>query len=257
MSPARRTKRGGSAESPDAELPRGFEGRAVLQQLLDRSGTLADVEDVVGAFQQAVKDEVPASIVIQALWEDEPRFENPEQARALFGNLLGLYDLVAQGELPDLSVDARPKKVKREKASPPGHFDADGPTQDFVEAAWRYLDDHPREYERAQHAFENRQDALITWLDAAGLGDDGFALARNTLFEIFAMLEQGGMRVASIAEEDIPTKPSTPLPDALAEWIDEAVFEAEQHETAPLSPSESKQARGLITRAAFALWATP
>jgi hypothetical protein len=79
------------------ELPRRFEGASVLQALLLKSGTLADVEDVAGAFLEAVKNNAPAQLVINALWEDEPTFESPDDARKLFSNPLGLYELIAGG----------------------------------------------------------------------------------------------------------------------------------------------------------------
>ena len=76
--------------SRNEDIDRSFEGQEVLQKLLAQSGSIADVDDVVGAFKKAVLENVPAPVVIQALWEDEPRFNSPDEAAALFGNLLGL-----------------------------------------------------------------------------------------------------------------------------------------------------------------------
>ena len=170
--------------SRDEDIERTFEGQAVLQQLLTASGSIVDVEDVASAFAEASAQGVPAPVVIQALWEDEPRFNSPAEAARLFGNLLGLYELVANGLKVDLTQSV--ERVKRVKAQKPEPFGETGPTDDFVEAAWRYFDDFPKERERHAHAFENRQDALISWLDASGLSDSAFGLTRFLLGEVFA-----------------------------------------------------------------------
>lgn len=236
------------------DIERSFEGQQVLQRLLTASGSLADVEDVAGAFRQAVKDQVPAPVVIQALWEDEPRFSSPDEAAQLFGNLLGLYELIASGQKLDL--EAAGAKVKREKATKPEPFAEAGPTDDFVEAAWRWFEDYPKERQRFEHAFENRQDALISWLDDAGLEDAGFGLARHLVGEVFAMLELGGKKVGSVDETMVPKKASLEaLPKALVEWIDESLFEATSDEAAPLPEKEAEQVRAVVARAAMALWA--
>lgn len=232
----------------------GFEGQEVLQKLLTASGSLADVDDVAGAFEKAVKDGVPAPVVIQALWEDEPRFSSPDEAAQLFGNLLGLYELVASGKKLDLKAPG--VKVKREKAQRPEGFGEGGPSDDFIEAAWRWFDDYPKERQRFEHAFENRQDALISWLDDSGLDDAGFALARHLVGEVFAMLELGGKKVASVDETMVPKKASLEaLPKALVEWIDESLFEATSDEAQPLPEKQAEQVRAVVARAAVALWA--
>ena len=78
-------------------LDRKFEGAARLQSLLEKAGVLADVDDITEAFKAAQKDDVPPATVIEALFEDEPRFGSPKEARALYSNLFGLWDLVASG----------------------------------------------------------------------------------------------------------------------------------------------------------------
>lgn len=235
------------------DIERSFEGRVVLEKLLAASGTVADAEDVAGAFEKAVKDGVPAPVVIQALWEDEPRFESPDDAARLFGNLLGLYELIAEGKKVDLSAPAA--RVKREKATRPEPFGEEGPTDAFVEAAWRWFDDAPKERQRFEHAFENRQDALISWLDDAGLDDAGFALARHLVGEVFAMLELGGVKVESLDESMLPKKGSLEaLPKALSEWIDESLFEASSDEDEPMPEAQVKKVREVVARAVQAMW---
>jgi hypothetical protein len=235
------------------DIERSFEGRVVLEKLLAASGTIADAEDVAGAFEKAVKEGVPAPVVIQALWEDEPRFESPDDAARLFGNLLGLYELIAEGQKVDLSAPGA--KVKREKATRPEPFGEEGPTDAFVESAWRWFDDFPKERQRFEHAFENRQDALISWLDDAGLDDAGFALARHLVGEVFAMLELGGVKVDSLDESLLPKQGSLDaLPKALSEWIDESLFEASSDEQEPMPEAQVNKVREVVARAAQAMW---
>lgn len=235
------------------DIDRSFEGQEVLQKLLTDSGSIVDVEDVAGAFTKAVKDGVPAPVVIQALWDDEPRFNSPDEAARLFGNLLGLYELIAAGGKIDLK--SKMAKVKREKAQRPEPFGKAEPDDTFIEAAWRYFDDFPKERQRFEHAFENRQDALVSWLDGSGLEDAGFALARHLTGEVFAMLELGGREVATIHEEMIPATASLEgLPKALGEWIEESLFEAGSDDAQPLHEKEVALVRDVVARAAVAMW---
>lgn len=239
--------------SDDDEMDRSFEGQEVLQKLLTQSGSLADVDDVAEAFKKAVKQNVPAPVVIQALWEDEPRFDSPDQAAQLFGNLLGLYELVASGATLDLRVKS--VKVKREKAQKPEEFGTQEPDDGFIDQAWRYFDDFPKERQRFEHAFENRQDSLVSWLDGSGLEDAGFALARHLVGEVFAMLELGGREVKTIYESELPAAASLEaLPKALAEWIEESLFEATSDEAHPLSETEAGLVRDVVARAAVTMW---
>lgn len=240
------------SEEPESAF-RSFEGQEVLQKLLTQSGSLADVDDVAEAFKKAVKQNVPAPVVIQALWEDEPRFNSPDEAAQLFSNLLGLYELIASGGKLDLTV--KTAKVKREKAQKPEPFGPEEPTDDFIEAAWRYFDDFPKERQRFEHAFENRQDPLVSWLDGSGLSDAGFALARHLVGEVFAMLELGGREVDTIHEEALPKKASLEaLPKALTEWIEESLFEATSDEAHPLPEKEAEHVLDVVARAAVAMW---
>jgi len=238
----------------DDELERRFEGREALQALLAESGSLADVEDVANAFALAAKDGVPPSVVIPALWEEEPQVTSAGQARRLFSNLLGLYDLVASGATVDLSVKAKP--AKREKTPAPQPFGDGEPDEAFVETAWRHLDDFPRTREKLEHTFDNRQDALVSWLDAEGLSDEAFTLGRHLLIEVFAMLALGGADVPAVDVAKLPKKAAADaVPAALASWLEEGVFEAESDEARPLKAAEAKQLRALLSRAVAAMWA--
>ena len=241
--------------SRNDDVDRSFEGQEVLQKLLTQSGSLADVDDVAEAFKKAVKEHVPAPVVIQALWEDEPRFSSPDEAAQLFGNLLGLYELIESGGKLDLQTKS--VKVKREKAARPEPFGDAEPDDHFIEAAWRYFDDFPKERQRHEHAFENRQDALVSWLDDSGLDDAAFALARHLIGEVFAMLELGGREVETIDERKLPKTASLDaLPKALSEWIEESLFEATSDESHPLPETQAEQVRDLVARVAVMMWSS-
>ena len=56
-----------------------------------------------------------------------------------------------------------------------------------------------------------------------------------------------------VSEVDLPQE--TALPDALARWLEEGVFEAEQHEDTPLPHEKAEQVKSLVLRAAGGLWA--
>src|SRR3954471_21292293 len=113
-------------------LVRRFEGAARLNALLAEAGSVSDTEDVAEAFRQALKHHVPPQVVIEALFEDEPRFPSPSDAAALYGNLLGLYDLLEAGGNPDWAA-GMPVQRPREKPQavpPPGLFPKAGPSEE-------------------------------------------------------------------------------------------------------------------------------
>lgn len=257
--PTRPPKKGG-AKAPRArraahgdELVRRFDGAKELDGLLARSGALGDVEDVVQAFKDAVAKDVPPQPVIMALWEDEPRFDSPADAEALFANLLGLYELVASGQSFDLGAGTAVVRTRKARAPAPPPL-TEAPDTDWLELAWRYLDDAPRERERLGHAFDNRQDALVSLIDASGLSDGGFAFVRELCFEVFAMLELGGRHVGVVDEAHVPDGPPPALPEALRQWVDDGLVEAEAADEEPLPEAEHPDVRDLALRLVGALW---
>ncbi len=260
LKPARPPKKKAHSE-PEAgveTLHRLFEGRAALDRLLGEAGALADTEDVAEAFKAALTDQAPVQVVLEALFEDEPRFASPAKARALYGNLFGLWDLLESGVKVDLAAPATlVPRHKKPPVAPPGRFSAEGPSEAWVEDAWRYLDDLPaKEQQKYAHAFDNRHDALVTWLDESGLSDVPFALARHVLFELFAMLELGAGPVAPVEVTALHARndAGSAVPPALGAWVEEAVFLAEQDEEAPLGAEDAEQVRRLIRTGLFALW---
>jgi hypothetical protein len=230
-----------------------FEGSETLDGLLEIAGSALDTQDVLARLVAGHQAGAAAAEVIPTLFEVEPRFPNPEIARRLYQNLLGLWDLVSSGRKIELEPTARsrPKRV-RPVAPPP--FDADqGPDTAFVEAAWRYLEDlpegDPRALQRLTHAFENREDALVQWLEEAGLDDDAYATVRYLLFELFAMLEigwpSGVGAVTRQALEAAPEQVSGDVPPALRAYADEALFESEL---------DDARVPSLVYRGLNALW---
>jgi hypothetical protein len=238
----------------DDSLERIFEGRQVLDSLLSQCGSLADTEDVYGAFVKAAQSQSGAAVVIDALWEDEPRFSSPEQARRLFSNLLGLFALVESGQKVRLDV---PKSgpIRAPKASKPKPFGQEGPSDDDIAAALRYFSDWPKEFVRFSDAFDNKQDALLTCLDEAALADDVFAIIVLTLKELFAVFELSGLQVGSVSAEAIRARQPGDFPPACARWIDESLVEAQAAETGALSAEDAAVAKKYIDAAVAAAWA--
>lgn len=235
------------------QLDRKFEGAPKLQTLLDKAGVLADVEDITEAFKVAQKDGVPPATVIEALFEDEPRFGSPKEARALYSNLFGLWDLVAAGGTP---VKPPPRPTKPVPPTPPPFFGKEGPDDLWVERAWRYLElAPPKTLQKLQHAYDHRCDHLVTWLDEQGPSELAFALAQHLLFELFAMLELGSPKGIGIVEPPVnQDEVGGGVPSALAAYAEEAVFEAEQDDEEPLPEEEAKRLHPLMGRALAALW---
>jgi hypothetical protein len=241
------------------DFTRQFEGAPTLDGLLELAGSPCDTTEVLARMREAHAGGEPHSAVIPTLFESEPRFPSPEVARRLYQNLLGLWDLVVEGKAVRLEEGPRPPREKKAKPVPPPPFAPGEPGPEFVEAAWRYLEDDEKARARLSDAFENRQDALVGALDAAGLTDEGYAVARHLLFELHAMLELGWPAgVASVDPAEVEGKKgmpeAPPVPGALQAYVDEALFEAEQDEELPLAPEELARVRALVGRGMAALW---
>lgn len=234
-----------------------FEGAQTLDGLLELAGSPCDTTEVIVRMRNAQAERQPHSAVIPTLFPDEPRFASPEVAQRLFQNLLGLWDLVAEGKPIRDEEGPRPPRPKKVKPVRPPPFAPGEPGSEFVEAAWRYLEDDEKERTRRQHSFDNRQDALLGALDEAGLTDEGYAAARHLLFELHAMLELGwppGLASVEPAELQGEDTKAPPVPESLAAYAEEALFEAEQDEEHPLSAEELARVRTLVRRGLAALW---
>lgn len=239
-----------------ADFQREFEGVQTLDGLLDLSGSSMNTAQVFEVMRAAHAEGRSHSDVIPSLFEDEPRFPSPDIARRLYQNLLGLWDLMEEGRPVRLDEGPRPPRPKKVKPVPPTPFHPEAPSGEFVEAAWRYLEDDEKARTRLGHSFENRQDALLGALDAAGLTDEGYGVARHLLFELYAMLELGwppGITSVDPAALEADTE-APPVPPALRTYADEALFEAEQDEEQPLPSQELEAVRRLVHRGLAALW---
>ncbi|HYH99492.1 hypothetical protein [Hyalangium sp.] len=239
------------------EFVHHFEGAQTLDGLLQLAGSSCDTYEVLTRMRSAQAEGQPHDAVIPTLFQGEPHFSSPEVAQRLFQNLLGLWDLLEEGKPLQLDEGPRPPRPKKVKPVPPPAFAPGEPGSEFVEAAWRYLEDEEKERTRRLHSFENRQDALLGALDVAGLTDEGYAVARHLLFELHAMMELGwppglvSVDPAVLERED--TK-APPVPKALTAYAEEALFEAEQDEEHPLSAEELARVRTLVRRGLAGLW---
>src|ERR671937_1655965 len=92
---ARRPKRGESREPPS--IPHVYEGPEVLSALLERAGSPLGAKEVTERFRAAHAAGAERSDAIPALFDAEPRFPSPDEARRLYGNLFALWDRVAAG----------------------------------------------------------------------------------------------------------------------------------------------------------------
>ncbi|MBX7113910.1 MAG: hypothetical protein K1X64_06195 [Myxococcaceae bacterium] len=251
-----RVKRGQAGEG----FERRFESIEKLDTLLALAGSTYSTFEVSEGFRQAISDGAAPTDIIPELFESEPRFKSADDARALYGNLLGLWDMLAEGKaLAKMSQQQRPPKdAPKPRAPKPMLFGATGPTAEYVDTVFRYLEDlRPAQRRRWNDIFENRYDALLGWLDGSGLSDEGFAVARHLLFELFVMLELGFTQGAAVIDASSLTAQTTSeadLPAALTAWVAESVFEAEQHEEAPLPQAEAKKASVCVMQALSALW---
>ncbi|MBN1206154.1 MAG: hypothetical protein JXB05_14650 [Myxococcaceae bacterium] len=234
-----------------------FEGAQALDGLLELSGSTCTTAEVLARMRAAQAEGKPRDAVIPGLFPGEPRFPSPELARQLFQNLLGLWELVEEGVPVRLDEGPRPPRPKKVKPVRPSPFAPGEPGGEFVEAAWRYLEDDEKERTRREHAFENRQDALLGALDGAGLTDEGYVVARHLLFELHAMLELGwppGLASVDPAVLEREDTEAPPVPQALTAYAEEALFEAEQDEERPLSAEELARVRTLVRRGLAGLW---
>ena len=235
-----------------------FESAELLGELLGVAGSVLSVEEVVEIFRGAITEGRAPGDVIPELFDGEPQFPDPGMAQLTVQNLLGLWDLLAEGKPLPRAKTERPPRPKKPQPAHPGAYAEEGPDEAWVESAWRYLEDIPdRERTRLQHAFDNRQDALVTWLDDSGLPDDGYLAARHLVFELHAMIELGwNPGVTSVGYEALQsgTGGDHEVPWALRSYVDEAIHEAEHDDESPLSPSDAARAREIAERALRALW---
>ncbi len=236
-----------------------FEGAELLDGLLDLAGSALDSNEVLARFVAGHQAGETAATLIPTLFDGEPQFPSPEVARRLYQNLLGLWDLVASGRKVELEPTKRPPREKREKPQPPPPFDpASGPDAAWPDAAWvdaasawleAVPEGDPRTNERLIHTFENRQDALVQWLEEHGLDDAEYEALRYLLFELSAMLELGWPHgLGSVGQEDLQQAPDAgaELPASLRAYVEDALAESDLDDDA--------RVKALALRGLGALW---
>lgn len=247
-----------SQDDQGGRLPRQFLGPDALTELLAIAGSRFDADGAWVVLSTAHREGRAVGAAIPSLFDGEPRIGSPEHARLLYGNLLALWDFLEAGLPPPLGPEAPAAFAPppRPKVTPaPEPFGDGEPDEEWVEQAWKHLEDDAKARTRLQHVFENRQDHLLEALDAAGLSDPGYAVARFLVFELCAFLELGrpgrGRSVDGRALERPAPEGSTP-PPALSAYVEESLLEAADEDEAP-SEAELARVRELTHRALSAL----
>jgi hypothetical protein len=241
-------------------LARHFEGRAQLAKLLEKAGSLVAPDEVAEGFARAQTDGLEPADVFPALFDEEPHFDSPKEAAALYSNLLGLWDLVASGTKVDLTAPPPREKLPKQKPiDPPPPYQGE-PDAAWVEAAWKSLESESEgEVTKLWHAFENRQDALLLWLEqeatAAELSDEAWGAVRDGAFQLFAILHRGQAKGWPKVKSNQLGRSEVALPAALQTFADDLCFDLETDEALELGEAEAKALRRLITTSAQALWA--
>jgi hypothetical protein len=251
-----RRTRGKSAATGIAPV---YEGPEVLAALLEKAGSPHGTEEVTAIFQRAQKAGEPRAAVIPALFPEEPRFESPDAARRLYGNLFGLWARLAAGLGPH---DDAPEVVEAVELPPlpeRGSADDEVLAPELVEAVWKHLAAaSPREAQRRRDRFMNVQPDLVAWLDAVPLPETGGLAAADLVFETWAMFEQAhGERLDAVTYRDLREVEEEPPPleetqPALALYVAEQL-DVVQDEDPAFGPEERAQVERAVAAAAAAL----
>jgi hypothetical protein len=186
---SRRRPRARSGAAPG--LPSIYEGPEALTALLARAGASVTAEEVAARFTAAQAAGEPRALVVPTLFEDEPHFGSPEEARRLYGNLFGLWERLAAGRGPhDDAPEVVAEPPPLAPLPPRGETGGSQLPPELVETAWRWLAAAPpREVARLRDRFANVQPDLAAWLDTAALPESGLLAATDLCFEGWVMLD--------------------------------------------------------------------
>jgi hypothetical protein len=213
-----------------------YEGPEVLSALLEKAGSPFDVDLVAARFAAAIEAGEPRAAVIPALFEDEPHFATPEEARRLYGNLFGLWGRISEGrgihdDAPDVVPAPTPiPEPAPETAALPERGSGAGstPPSDVVDGVWRQLAATPqRELQRLRDRFTNTQPDLGAWLDELALADSAVTAVLGLAFETWAMFDQAfGERLGVAEWSELRAQEREPPPlevdhQALAAYVSE------------------------------------
>ena len=248
-------------------LPAVYEGPVVLSALLARAGSPYETAAVIERFRAAQLEKQERSDVIPALFEDEPHFASPDEARRLYGNLFALWDRLARGisvadEAPaPVPVPPPPPMINQVAVTLPPR----GETQGFllpvrlVEAVWKHLDAlSEREQQRLRDRFDSAQPNVTAWLDAIPLPDAGAAAVHDLAFESWAMFDVAfGDRVGTVAFQTLRATHAEPRPlettqPALAAYVREAL-DLVSEEDAAFTPAARAEVERVIATLGAAL----
>jgi hypothetical protein len=237
-----------------------YEGPEVLAALLARAGSPFDVEEVTARFAAAVAAGENRASVIPSLFEEEPRFETPEDARRLYGNLFGLWGRISEGRGPhDDAPELIPEPGPPEPPPLPerGSGAGNSPPADVVEGVWRQLATvSSRDAQRMRDRFANLQPEIGAWLDELPFSDSAVAAILELSFEIWAMFDQAfGERISVAAWSDLRALEREPPPleadhPALAAYVSEQLDNLSDED-----PNFGPQERAQVERALAAVTA--
>jgi hypothetical protein len=197
------------------ELPAVYEGPEILSALLQHAGSPLDAHEVAERFSRAQAEGTERSSVIPGLFPSEPRFESPEQAQRLYGNLFGLWARLADGL--GVADDApRPEAPAVTSAPPPlperGLTPGAELAPDVIEAVWKHLASaSERDLARRRDRFGNVQPDLAAWLDEVALPDAAALAVMDLAFEAWVMFDQAfGDRLRAVEFRDLRTLEADP-----------------------------------------------
>jgi hypothetical protein len=254
----RRPKR---EERGESGLPSAYEGPDALAVLLGQAGCSLTVEEVSEQFRQALAGGAERSDAIPALFEAEPRFSSPEDARRLYRNLFGLWDCLEAGAIEPggEAPEAAPEPPGAVELPERGASEGSELAPDLVEAVWKHLAALPeRELRRTRDRFEGAQPELAAWVEAAPLPESGVAAAHDLAFEAWVMFDVAfGDRLRAARFHDVRALAAEPPPlestqPALAAYVQEALdLVAEEDPT--FAPADRAQVERTLATIAAAL----
>jgi hypothetical protein len=238
---------------PEAGIPAIYEGPEVLTALLRKAGSPHEAEEVAERFRKAQAAGEGRSAVIPGLFPDEPRFDAPDDARRLYGNLFGLWGRIGAGLGAHDDAPAVVPEPAPEAAALPerGSQLGDVLTGEIVEGMWRLLADaSPRELQRRRDRFMNVQPDLAAWLESLPLSDAAILTLQDLAFEAWAMFDHAfGERLGTVEFRDLRDLEEEPPPPgevqpALAAYLAEQLDLAADEE-----PNFDAAARAQVERA--------
>ena len=241
------------ARAEITEFAHRFESPELLHELLAGAGSPLAPDEVLERFRAGHAEGARAAEVIPGLFPEPPRFPDPEVARRLFQNLLGLWDAAASPEFRFRTPP--PPRQRPARSPPPGRAGPRGVNAEYVQRVRDWLAGDRRARERLTDSFENRQDALLGSLDERGLSDEGWGVLRHLAFELHAVLELAdGAAPASVPPGALEGDPEAKVPVELIGLVDQGLALAGQDGGGPVPEAERETVRLLGRRVLGALW---